>query len=158
MDIYMFLKGLKPDDRNRMLHEIWEYKDRDIETSHDFIQKMFPIDAPSHHSLNKFYLGDPQLIDQIRMDPTAIKNLLLSRDWFLGFLQRNDAWQYFYNHNQLRITRIIKCLKLLVSHAEAQKFYDDVIFLKKKDSKIPASSNQYWIEALNDIHYARPTL
>ena len=42
-------------------------------------------------------------------------NIIKSKDWFIKFLKRNDQWKLYSDHNQLRITRIIECLRLLIS-------------------------------------------
>ena len=97
-NIYLFLKGLEPDERGLTLDQIWALSDRQINASHSFIQKVFPIDEPSTHSLNKFYLEDVGLVNQIRMDPKAVENLLISKDWFLSYLSRNDSWQCLHNN------------------------------------------------------------
>ena len=92
MDIYKFLKGLEPDDQGRLIHQIWNFSDIEIERTHDFIQRLFPLNEPSALSLNKFYIKDPALIERIRIDPTIAKNLIASKNFFLGFLSRNDQW------------------------------------------------------------------
>ena len=76
MDIYKFLKGLESDDKGRFIHQIWEFSDIEIERTHDFIQRLFPINEPSVMSLNKFYIEDPALIELIRIDPTIANNLI----------------------------------------------------------------------------------
>ena len=147
-NIYLFLKGLEPDERGLTLDQIWALNDHQINASHSFIQKVFPIDEPSTHSLNKFYLEDVGLVNQIRMDPKAVENLLISKDWFLSYLSRNDSWQCLHNHNHLRITRIIKSLLLLVSRDEAEAFYKRVHELITPQAKIPARTFSYWESAL----------
>ena len=140
----MFLKGLEPDDKGRFIHQIWEFSDIEIERTHNFIQKLFPLNEPSAMSLNKFYIDDSVLIERIRIDPTIANNLIASKNFFLGFLSRNDQWQRHHNHNQLRITRIIKSLMLLVSRDEAESFHRDVISLIHANSSIPNKAYEHW--------------
>ena len=96
------------------------------------------------------YLEDTKEIEKIRFDPIAVVNILRSKEWFLAYLKRNDAWQYFHNHNQLRITRIIKSLILLVSREEANLFYEELIKSLNNDSKIPAVSYEHWRNATDN--------
>ena len=42
-----FLEGYDADARGRKLHEIWEFSDNQIESTHDFIQWLFPLTEPS---------------------------------------------------------------------------------------------------------------
>ena len=83
MDIYMFLKGLEPDDKGRLIYQIWEFSDEEIERKHDFIQKLFPLNEPSTMSLNSLYIEDPALIERIRIDPTIANNLITSKNGVL---------------------------------------------------------------------------
>ena len=150
MNIYLFLKGLEPDDKGRSIYDIWNFSDTEIERNHDFIQRLFPLNEQSSLSLNKFYIEDPAIIEQIRIDPTIAKNFITSKNFYLAFLSRNEGWQYRYNHNQLRITRIIKSLLLLVSREEAESFHQQVISLINPNSSIPAKAYDYWHHALDN--------
>jgi len=145
MNFYKFLKGLEPNSKGHLIKDIWDFGDREINTNHDFIQTLFPLDEPSNSSLNKLYLEDSKEIEKIRVDPIAVGNILKSKEWFLEFLKRNDNWQYFHNHNQLRITRVIKSLLLLVSREEAHLFYEEILNSLNHDAKIPDVSFKHWI-------------
>jgi hypothetical protein len=47
----------------------------------------------------------------------------------VGFLERNNHWIMNYNHTHLRITRVIKSLRLLASDEAADEFGDKVLAL-----------------------------
>ena len=149
MNFYKFLKGLVPNAKGHLIKDIWDFSDREINANHDFIQTLFPLDEPSNWSLNKLYLEDSKEIEKIRFDPTAVGNILKSKEWFLEFLKRNDSWQYFHNHNQLRITRVIKSLLLLVSREEAHLFYEEILSSLSHDAKIPDVSFKHWIASFD---------
>lgn len=68
-------------------------------------------------------------IEAIRQSRLAQANLAKSARWFVGFLERNDHWFTKYNHNHLRITRVIKSLRLLASDKAADEFRDKVLAL-----------------------------
>ncbi len=155
MDIYKFLKGLEPDDKGRLIHQIWDFSDTEIEGTHDFIQRIFPLNEPSTMSLNKFYVEDSALIERIRMDQIITNNFIASKNFFLGFLSRNDQWQRYYNHNQLRITRIIKSLLLFVSRDEAESFYQYVLSLINFNASIPSKAYEHWDHALGFINHLK---
>jgi hypothetical protein len=127
-EIVSFLEGKSPDHRGRILAMLLQQTDHQAETTHDYIQWLFPLDEPSR-SVN----GAPVLteleIDQIRQSSLAQANLAKSARWFLGFLERNDHWVTKYNHNHLRITRVIKSLRLLASDEAADEFRDKVLAL-----------------------------
>ena len=153
MNIYKFLKGLEPDDKGRLIHQIWDFSDTEIEGTHDFIQRIFPLNEPSTMSLNKFYVEDSALIERIRTDPIITSNFVASENFFLGFLSRNDQWQRYHNHNQLRITRIIKSLLLFVSRDEAESFYKNVLSLINSNASIPTKAYEHWDHALGFINH-----
>ena len=63
------------------------------------------------------------------------------------FLDRVDHWRVGYNHNQLRITRIIECLRLLIGDNEANKFYENVLSILGSDNNINKKTFKFWAEA-----------
>ena len=147
MDIVGFLESKTPDHRGRMLSLLWKQTDNDSETNHDYIQWMFPLDEPSQ-AVN----GAPVLSDfdiyEIKENQLAIENLEKSARWFLGFLERNDHWVTNYDHNHLRITRIIKSLRLLASDEAADEFRDKVIALAgDKLNLVDQEARDFWASA-----------
>ena len=127
-EIVGFLEGKTPDHRGRIPAMLLQQTDHQAETTHDYIQCLFPLDEPSR-SVN----GAPVLteleIDEIRDSSLAQANLAKSARWFRGFLKRNDHWITKYNHNHLRITRVIKSLRLLASDEAADEFKDKMLAL-----------------------------
>ena len=126
IEIVGFLEGKTPDHRGRSLAMILQQTDHQAEATHDYIQWLFPLDEPSR-SVN----GAPVLteldIDEIKESSLAQANLATSASWFLGFLERSDHWITKYNHNHLRITRVIKSLRLLASDKAADEFRGKVL-------------------------------
>ena len=127
-EIVGFLEGGTPDYRGRILAMLLQQTDQQAERTHDYIQWLFPLDEPSR-SINGVPVLTELEIDEIRQSSLAQINLAKSARWFLGFLERNDHWITKYNHNHLRITRIIKSLRLLASDEAADEFRDKVLAL-----------------------------
>ena len=126
MEIIGFLDGKTPDHRGRILAVLLQQTDHQAETNHDYIQWLFPLGELSR-SVN----GTPVLteldIDEIKESSLAQTNLAKSARWFLGFLQRNQHWVTKYDHNHLRITRVIKSLRLVASDKAADEFRGKVL-------------------------------
>ena len=126
MSLVDFLNGTGPDHQGRYLRDIWDYDDKAIEQTHDFIQWMFPLTEKSMS-----VPGVPTLsaedIEAIRTSEVARANLKKSAQWYLGFLQRNNHWIKSYDHNHLRITRVIKALNLLLSQRVALTLLNSVL-------------------------------
>ena len=146
-EIVGFLEGGTPNHRGRILAMLLQQTDQQAETTHDYIQWLFPLDEPSR-SIN----GAPVLteleIDEIRQSSLAQANLAKSARWFLGFLERNNHWISKYNHNHLRITRVIKSLRLLASDKAADEFKNIVFeYLGDDLNLIDPKARSFWNSA-----------
>jgi len=108
------------------LDEILAWPNSKLESTHDFIQWVFPNFEKSKYNTNTPDLTLEE-VNAIKNDPVAYTNMLNA--WrrmfdFYGFnfqsdkvLSKNENfftphWISLGNHNYLRITRIIKCMKI----------------------------------------------
>ena len=150
------------DSERRKLEEIWGWTDSEIEHCHDFIQWMFPLDEPS--SVN----ADAPLVSEedraaFRSDPQLQFAMRQSLAVFLRFVglktnpegrivrgenfdERLSIWR-FPNHNWLRITRVLKSLRLLGLEGEAAALWKCLRELHESDSLVSEDSYRYWREA-----------
>ena len=147
MDFLTFLKNESVDFKGRSLSEIWKYTDIQIEQNHDFIQVVFPLNKPSANAFHGFYLSDQSELLKLQNSETVKSNLVKSTGWFLDFLERSMSWREGYDHNQLRITRVIECLRLLVSNQAANTFYKGVLLMLGTDNTVNQRALQFWSEA-----------
>ena len=147
MNFKYFLLGKEPDFKGRMIDEIWDFTDIQIEGNHDFIQLIFPLNKKSQSSFHGYYLDSENLVNELKESTEIKENILKSSQWFLSFLKRNSHWKSRYDHNQLRITRVIESLRLLVSKEEAESFYFDVIELIKHDNQVNDRTLEFWKNA-----------
>ena len=146
-EIVGFLEGKTPDHRGRILAMLLQQTDQQAERTHDYIQWLLPLDEPSR-SINGVPVLTELEIDEIRQSSLAQINLAKSARWFLGFLERNDHWITKYNHNHLRITRVIKSLRLLTSDEAADEFRDKVFgYLGDEVNLIDAKARSFWNSA-----------
>jgi hypothetical protein len=120
-----FYLNERPDHKGRFLHDIWQFDRYQQELFHDYIQWLFPLDVPNLR-------GKPVLTQEdcrsFAENVQIRKNLLRSFDFMLAFwgIERNEIqfntakninkrdnyWIKLQNHNQLRISRVIRCLYL----------------------------------------------
>ena len=121
MSLVNFLNGTGLDHQGRYLRDIWDFDDRAIEQTHDFIQWLFPLNEGSSAVRNSPVLNE-QEIELIRASKTARGSLLASVDRYKVFLLNTTRWRNSYDHNQLRITRVIKSLRLLTDDETANGF------------------------------------
>ena len=147
MNFKNFLLGKEPDFKGRMIDEIWYFTDIQIEGNHDFIQLIFPLNKKSQSSFHGYYLDSQDIVDQIKNNEEATSNIIKSSQWFISFLERNMYWNARHDHNQLRITRVIECLRLLVSDEEADNFYNNVLQLITNNNQVNMRTLNFWKNA-----------
>lgn len=141
------------DDKGRSIADILNWSDSKIEAVHDFIQWVFPLHEKSLHSINTPVLSKED-IDILSNSDIARANMSACLDRFSDFLGLNNNdqkkinfWANEGNHNLLRITRIIRSLRLFGLEFEAVDFYNKVISIGK-DNSLPMVTMQFWSNAL----------
>lgn len=138
-----FLTGKGTDHLGRTLPSYWDCDDNEMEKCHDRIQFMFPLHEDSKMTKN-FPIITEELVDEMEADGTikeARENMVKSAEFFLKFLGiTNDIsamiingvqsyysikgnWLRDGDHNLLRITRMIRSLRLFDLDAIAIELY-----------------------------------
>lgn len=116
-----FLTGAGTDGAGRDIFDVLAMDDAAIEQGHDFIQWLFPLRERSGANPNAPVLTDDE-VEEIRESPAAQASLAAGTDRLAVFYQRNGHWLTASDHNHLRITRIIKSLRLLRGDELADAF------------------------------------
>jgi len=164
------LSGLYIDD-------VWRFTDFQLEHFHDYIQWIFPLDAPSEHCfkspvINRFDIEKLNQNSLALIQKNMIKSLtvmlrfygfdlMVSRECPVvikyNFDEKKSNWCVMYSHNHLRITRILKSLKLFKLDQYAAAFYSALIEAEAEEKKTNANelgylvnliTLQYWKEAV----------
>lgn len=161
-----FYSGIGPDHRGRYLRDIVRQDDRWLETTHDYVQWLFPLREPSG------VLPSAPLIDaevaaafaaHERLRQTLRANFLRmlsfygldDRDGRIGkgsnWAERNADWFTRPTHNNLRITRMLKCLCALGLRSDAQRWEAGLEALRtsEPDCGVGATAFDYWRNALD---------
>ena len=120
-NILAFLSGHGTDDHRRSILDLIDRDDEFWERTHDFIQWLFPLSEASRSVRNAPVLTHDE-IKQIRESETAQANIKRSVIRYKEFLAGTTKWRSGYDHNHLRISRVIKSLRLLVSDEAANAF------------------------------------
>jgi len=168
--ILRFYAGAGPDVHGRFLNEIQSWSDDELERSHNFIQWLFPLDKESKANSDAPVL-DEDTIREFRSSPALRLHLQESFIRILKFYglqlratvplsivrgqnyaERATEWLTPNNHNHLRITRILKSLKLLGLKTNASAFYDclsDICHeeFKRASPQISRDTFKYWESA-----------
>lgn len=121
--------------------------DRDLEDVHDFIQWLFPLAEPSGANRRAPMLAAED-VEAIHASGLAQIALAAATDRMAHFYLRNSHWLVDHDHNHLRITRIIKSLRLLRGPGEAEDFRQIILRRDEQAGRpVSAGSRQYWINA-----------
>ena len=143
-DILKFLEKNSGDHRKRMIHDIWAWDDNAWEEEHDFIQWLFPLSEKSMSVPNSPVIRDSEVL-QVRESVIAQESLQKSVERYKQFLLREKYWKYSHNHNHLRITRVIKSLRLLSGDNSANDFKHWIASeLGDNIDRLDEKTRQFW--------------
>ena len=160
-EIISFILGLRTDAYGRYYTDICDWDHDQMEECHDHIQWLFPL-----HEYSNFATIYPVLTNDVHgvifknhggSGFKGIKtNMLLALDRmsrFYGF-DTNDVniyelWCKNGDHNLLRITRIIRSVRLLVGDEEVFDFYNKAMSVGKQMG-IYEETLSYWERAWNE--------
>jgi hypothetical protein len=152
------------------LDEILGWSFDKLEYVHDYIQWLFPLTERSAFNPKAPILADQQ-IKLFMNDEKLIENLIKSFKLmmrFYGFCcedsqglicvkkavdhdERISKWLKKNNHNYLRITRILKSLKILGLNNYSEAFLGALndLYLNHSE-RISDRTYRFWVEAVND--------
>jgi len=116
-----------------------------LESCHDYIQWVFPLTEASRYNLDAPILTDAD-IQVLQADQLAQRRLWRAFAKMLDFYCVHKHWRLKNDHNLLRITRILKSLRLLMDRDMAQEFYETIVALPEKDQF--AAALPYWQAAM----------
>ncbi|KAI1131454.1 hypothetical protein F5Y10DRAFT_233687 [Nemania abortiva] len=166
-----------PDARGRTLDEILGWSDERLETQHDYIQTVFPLPEESVFSFEAPVIDEETML-VFRQSPQMRRNLLRALKRMLGFYgfdvqggegpdsqliitPKQDCergfsrWLASRDHNHLRITRIIRSLRILGLEAAARDFYNALLEVNKTRNRVGSTSIGFWTRAMErPLRYA----
>ncbi|MFH6784014.1 MULTISPECIES: opioid growth factor receptor-related protein [Methylobacterium] len=146
--IHAFLASRGRDGKGRSLANVLDFDDSRIENTHDVIQWLFPLRDASRAVPGSPVLGAMEA-EAIRCDRSAQAGLLAARIRMMRFYVQTRRWLTAYDHNHLRITRILTSLRDLVGQDEAKAFHEDILSLNEAaGSPVNPESLDYWRRAV----------
>jgi hypothetical protein len=145
--VFDFLTGSGTDDAGREVFDVIAMDDAAIEQGHDFIQWLFPLSERSGANPNAPILTGED-VEEIRESPAAQASLAAATDRLAVFYHRNGHWLTASDHNHLRITRIIKSLRLLRGDELADAFRTFILArVEEAGSPIGKPTLGFWSRA-----------
>lgn len=159
-EILKFYRGIATNHAGFNLAEMYDWSHDRLEADHEYIQWMFPSNEPSlmHHEAPVLTKEDAQTFQD---SPVLRSRVLQSLDTildFYGFRRTNESIEPVerpnphkriasFNHNMLRITRILKCLRLTGHEEVAQSFFKA---LQPWKTWLSGNCWSYWENAANE--------
>ena len=158
--LYRFLNGSGTDKYGRTHAQILSMSNYKLETTHNYIQWLFPIDEPSKYA-DSVVLTE-EMIAAFKEDKAIMDNLHRSFDRMMQFygFGRNErgklvpiaprwkmriAWLNMRNHNFLRLTRILRCLHLFgLSELEADLY-----------AVLESLAHKYWFLSKSYVYWKK---
>ena len=162
MLIYDFLLNKALNDEGLSLSDMWVFSYRELEDRHDYIQWMFPTTEKSAFNPDAPIVEDIAVFENHPDKERIRSNIKKSFILMLGFYglemngvviskgvtweTRKKVWLHKRNHNHLRITRILKCLKLfsLDGEKDAFKYALSKIYKQNKEN-ITKKTFDFWM-------------
>lgn len=169
MSLLAFYRETGLDQSGRRFEDILRRDNAWLESTHDYIQWLFPLDTASGANPLAPVLT-PEDIRAFNEDPALREGLLRAYSLMLAFYgfkreqpphpplitraadfdERAKVWLRPYNHNFLRITRILRSLTLLGLRIEAQSFFAALIVLYRQHENVIGSDTfRFWKNALD---------
>jgi Opioid growth factor receptor (OGFr) conserved region len=170
-----FHSGETPDHRGRYLRQIQQWPDERLESTHDFIQWMFPLaETSAFHP--QAPLLDAAAIAAFRSRPDLHRSMgtsFLRMLAFFGFQPRfhpqlviepgadftnqSKPWLSAGNHNHLRISRILKSARLVGLEKESGALFNCLAEIYqtervKPDPAITPETFAFWRAAAGRSH------
>jgi len=164
------------DFEGRTLSFILQWPDEELEYSHNYIQIIFPL--PERSPVNfQAPVIDRATFDAFQSRPelrARLKESFIRILRFYGFelqeakdgpkispaanfVPASKNWVMQFNHNHLRITRIIRSLRILGLEQEAEAFFAALEQLcQSANGRISSRSLMYWTRAAKRPLYLRP--
>ena len=162
-----FYRDGATDDEGRTLAEILAWDDDRLEAVHDFIQWLFPLPEPSganptapilHPLTIRIFQGSIAMRLRLRQSLERMLRFYglrlvsgpsgIAVERAPNFAERAQNWLWPMNHNQLRLTRILRSTLLLGLEAESKALFHalNAIYREFPD-RIPARTHAFWSSA-----------
>lgn len=163
-----FYANNAPTPDGYFIRDIWSWDDDKLEYVHNYIQWLFPLREKSGFNPDAPLLDD-ETISEFQKNPVIegnlLKSFILMLDFYgmeldttgkvvvhlsLNFDAKCGNWITPYNHNFLRITRILKSLTILGLRDYALAFFDCLKNIQAKHNDIIDSNTfSFWKNAVN---------
>lgn len=149
-----FYKEIIPNQSGLYLFDILNKSDLFLEQTHDYIQWLFPNREESNYNPEAPLLDD-QTIELFKSDIQLLNLVRISLRRMIKFYQLDAErpwWVTKFNHNYLRITRIINTLHEFNLTEEKNDFFEKLLIIFKNNKEIIGFKTfTYWDNAFSGL-------
>jgi Opioid growth factor receptor (OGFr) conserved region. len=166
--IVAFYRHDAADHRGRTLREMWTWDHDRLEMVHDYIQWLFPLREPSMFNSSAPLVTDETVsafADDAALRQALKHSLVMMLDFYglalheeqdgrvrvsesASFASRRGNWVVPYNHNHLRLTRILTSVRTLGLPAYSIALFDCLEKIRKiRPDAISTETFGYWQRA-----------
>lgn len=165
-NIINYLETKSKRKRSNKIIDKWKRCYVYLECNHSYIQWWFPLNEKSNHNHKAPILTEKDICE-IQKNEMIKESIIYSFDVMLNFyglerkyettqVRRKNNYKFIKrrwirngNHNFLRITRILKCLKICGLEDYARGFYNELCNIYQENKFIIGKSINYWNDAIN---------
>jgi hypothetical protein len=148
-----FYLGKEPNPDGYMIEDIlMNWTDEQLEECHSHIQWLFPLDEPSQYNPDAPIMTAEDM-EAFRDQPELRSDVYATFLRMMGFygltaygeevhivdVDRVKEWAWEFNHNFLRITRILKSMRLM-----GRPEYSEALFDALEEIPSPAFTDEVW--------------
>lgn len=159
-----FYREERPNPNGNYLREILTWNNGALDMDHDWVQWVFPSnemsqmnsDAPAMtKNESQIFQADPELKEKVKTSLIRILNFLgleLNENDEVQLVQETEDnplpqwWMRGFNHTMLRVTRILKCLRLTGHQHYAISMHNALLTQKDRFSE---NTLGHWRRAVN---------
>ncbi|EQC45404.1 opioid growth factor receptor-related protein [Bacteriovorax sp. Seq25_V] len=163
-----FYTNRKSNPDGLFLKDIWNFSDWELENRHQYIQWLFPLEMKSNHNDTSLVVSADEVREALSsrdFQENLFHSLQLMED-FWGFKVKHKYhpessptmkkdyiaknWVTLYNHNYIRITRVLHSLKIFGLEEEAKEllnYLETEVYAHNRHS-IGQQTLDYWKSAL----------
>jgi len=161
-DFIDFYSGKSKNWCGYFIDDILSFSNNQLETTHNYIQWIFPTTEKSKFNKNAPIMTN-EIIENFKNNPKCKENMLKCFEKMLNFYgltlenkcivkninykERSYNWIYLHHHNYLRITRILKSLKLFGFYEEYNDFLKVLKEIKDENKSQLDKAYHYWIHS-----------
>jgi hypothetical protein len=160
--LILFTLGEGPDHQGRLIDDIRGWNNEALESTHDYIQWLFPIPEKGEHNDFAPVLTETSMlwfsrIPDLREQQTrsfhrmlnffGLKAMTSGFDAGVHLNERHHPWLRRFDHNHRRISRIIRSLHLCHQPELAASFRQVVTRIGQQQGDVSDATVRFWNEA-----------